>query len=280
MSASLWQAPLAEFQSEVSAAQPAPAGVAVACVTAALAVSLLIKVLRITGQRPDLLDPALRLMEELRAAADADVAAVRTYIQTRDKQAMQEVPRRGTKSVVLALNLSYQISEAVTGLIAADISTATALLHGANSGIQACLAANGEAFLVDSEETHFLNVDLDIRSASSLAPLVAALSKKVFVLSEGRHKRTYSARLELARQTKTADATIRAFCVLIRGLPPAHRRAWNSAKVREFSIGIRAGTNPRAFYDTLEATTVNGASELNARISVTVYPPDRPVAEA
>ena len=144
MSASVWQVPLAEFQSEVAAAQPAPAGVAVACVTAALGLSLLVKVLRITGQRPELLEPALRLIEELRSAADADVAAVHAYIQTRSKHAMLDVPARAAHAVAEASTLCAEASQSVTGLIAADVASAGALLRGAMTAINACLSANWE----------------------------------------------------------------------------------------------------------------------------------------
>jgi formiminotetrahydrofolate cyclodeaminase len=142
MSVSVWQTPLSDFQSEVAAAQPAPAGVAVACVTAALAVSLLVKVLRITGQRPELLDPALRLIEELSAAADDDVAAVRTYIQTRDKHAMEDIPAQAAHTVAQASALCAETANSVTGLISADVAAASALLRGAMIAITSCITAN------------------------------------------------------------------------------------------------------------------------------------------
>lgn len=142
MDASLWQAPLAQFQSDVATTQPAPAGVAVACVTAALGLSLLVKVLRITGKRPDLLEPALHLIEDLRAAADADVAAVRAYFQTRDQQALLTVPAQAEHLTAQALILCAEASEAVTGLISADVEAATELLHGASNAINACVSAN------------------------------------------------------------------------------------------------------------------------------------------
>jgi len=143
MSASLWQAPLAEFQTEVAAAQPAPAGVAVACVSAALAVSLLVKVLRITGKRPELLDRALGLVEELRGVADSDVRAVRAYIQTRDKSAMENVPARAAHLIAEASAVCAQAAESVTGLIAADVGAAGAMLRGAMVAVTICMSANG-----------------------------------------------------------------------------------------------------------------------------------------
>lgn len=142
MSASVWQTPLADFQFEVAAGQPAPAGVAVACVTAALGLSLLVKVLRITGQRPELLEGALRLITDLQADADADVAAVRDYIQTRNKQAMRDVPARAAHSVAEASALCAEAAQSVTGLIAADVAAAAALLRGAMFALTACISAN------------------------------------------------------------------------------------------------------------------------------------------
>lgn len=142
MTASLWHAPLDQFQSDVAAALPAPAGVATTCVAAALGLSLLVKVLRITGKRQDLLPEALELIGELRAAADADVAGVRAYIQTRDTRALHEVPTRAAHLMAKGLTLCASAAEAVDGLIAADIAAATALLQGAESAVQACIAAN------------------------------------------------------------------------------------------------------------------------------------------
>src|ERR1700752_3499200 len=97
---------------------------------------------------------------------------------------------------------------------------------------------------VKQSTTHFLNVDLDVDSTSDLQPLVNAFGKKVIVLHIGRIRRTHGVRLELAKTTKSADATIRTFCALIEALPKAGRDLWIAAKVREFNIGVQAGTQP------------------------------------
>jgi hypothetical protein len=121
----------------------------------------------------------------------------------------------------------------------------------------------------------FLNVDLDIYSRSDLGPLVTALGDKVLVLYLGRVKRTYAAHLELARArpTITADATMRGLCALIEALPKAERRLWNTAKVRDFSIGVQAAPAPNPFDLALSAETVKAVSRLDARIVFTLYPP-------
>jgi len=125
-----------------------------------------------------------------------------------------------------------------------------------------------------SKTTHFLNVDLDVYSRSNLQPLITALGKNVFVLHAGRDKRTYSAHLELTRETKNADATIRRFCELIAALPKAQRDVWNTAKVRDFNIGVQAEMAPHSYEIELEEETVKAASEIHARIVFTVYAPE------
>jgi hypothetical protein len=123
----------------------------------------------------------------------------------------------------------------------------------------------------DLEKTRFLNVDLDIYSSADLQPLVSTLGERVIVLYVGREKRTYSAHLELARVTKNADSTIRHFCALIESLPKAARQLWNNAKNRDFNVGVRAGPQPNSCRFALEAETVKVASDVGARIVLTVY---------
>jgi hypothetical protein len=55
-----------------------------------------------------------------------------------------------------------------------------------------------------AEDTHFLNVDLDIYSTRDIQPLVTALGTKVLVLRIGRTKRTYGAHLAAIKLTKNA----------------------------------------------------------------------------
>lgn len=125
-----------------------------------------------------------------------------------------------------------------------------------------------------TEPTHFLNVDLEIYSKSNLEPLVSALGKKVLVLFLGRVKRKYGARLEVAKHTKNADSTIRAFCTLIESLPRAERRLWNEAKVRDFSIGVQAGGEPSASDFAIAVETLQATVDVGARIVLTIYAPE------
>lgn len=128
----------------------------------------------------------------------------------------------------------------------------------------------------DDSVTHFRNVDLDIYSMQDLQPLVHSFGRKVNVLYVGRDRRKFSAHLELAKITKSANSTIWAFCALIRALPKQKREIWDAAKVRDFSIGIQAGTHPNPCDFAIEAKTLNAVSELAARIVLTIYPFEKP----
>lgn len=120
----------------------------------------------------------------------------------------------------------------------------------------------------------FLNVDLDIYSRTKLEPLVAAFGENVFVLYAGRERGLYSAHLELAGYCKTADAAIRSLAALVCRLPPAKRKLWNAATTRDFNIGVQSAARDRPFEMELAAPTIRLVSSLNARVVVTVYPPE------
>ena len=122
--------------------------------------------------------------------------------------------------------------------------------------------------------THFLNVDFDIYSKSNLEPLVAALGERVYVLYSGRHKRTYEAHLELASHPKSADSAIQKFAAMIGLLPKVQRNLWDTAKIRDFSIGMQAGMQPFSYNMPLARETVEAAAGLKARIVLTIYAPE------
>jgi hypothetical protein len=122
--------------------------------------------------------------------------------------------------------------------------------------------------------TRFLNVDLDIYAKFDLQPLVEAFGLKVIVLYVGRERGLYSAHLELNVLPKTADAVIRGFTLLVRGLPRGKRKLWDAATIRDFNIGVQAAAKADPFEVKLAVPTIQAVSSLNARVVVTVYAPD------
>jgi len=130
------------------------------------------------------------------------------------------------------------------------------------------------------EETPFLNVDLDIWAAYDLAPLVAALGTHVSEMFTGAvqvEEGAYQTHLELAtgeREPWNPDSAIQTFVRLIEELPPAARRLWDGANLRNFDIGIQGGVTPRAFEFSLLPETLAAVSRLKANVALTVYAVD------
>ena len=123
------------------------------------------------------------------------------------------------------------------------------------------------------ETTRFLNVDLDIHSSSNLEPLVAGLGRQVTVLHLGRVRRTHVARLELSNVPTSADSAIHTLCALIKSLSAVERNLWDTALVRDFNIGVQAEARAASFELAIAVETIKAASDLNARVVLTVYAP-------
>ena len=125
--------------------------------------------------------------------------------------------------------------------------------------------------IADENVTRFLNIDLDIRSNSPLDSLVGAFGRHIVVLHVGKVERGYGARLELAPEAQSPDRLLRRFVKQVQQLPRAGRVVWNSARAREFNIGIQAARNPYSFEFRLESETLRAVAAVKARIGITVY---------
>ena len=126
--------------------------------------------------------------------------------------------------------------------------------------------------------TRFLNVDLDIWSASPLDSLVRAFGRSVVVLHAGSEGRKgYGAHLELARSGSSTDADrlIRSFVRLVKKLPRQARASWNRARRRDFNVGIQAGPQPYSYELPVEPGTLAAVASVDARLVVTVYGAER-----
>ena len=127
------------------------------------------------------------------------------------------------------------------------------------------------------EPAHFLNVDLEIGSASSLAPLIEELSanRAVFELFTGRVRGLSRAHYEVHSRNHTPDAIARDLVRIVEQLSRPARRCWDRARVRDFNIGIQSSvaSTPHMLELPVEAKTVAAIAKLGGRIVVTVYAP-------
>ena len=123
------------------------------------------------------------------------------------------------------------------------------------------------------EEAQFLNIDLDVRSTRSLAPLVAVWPWAYRpLIAEGRpHPRWLI--LNPRGVVRNAETAAKALLLEIQALKGDALRCWRQAHKRVFDIGVRAGGPGRAFEDVrLTPETLQGVGAVGARIQVTVYP--------
>jgi hypothetical protein len=119
-------------------------------------------------------------------------------------------------------------------------------------------------------ETAFLNVDVDVRSAKPLEPLVEALGDSVSLHYIGRHGGAYWAHFA-PYSPKSADAAVRTLAHLIRRLPGPARRLWAGARERVFDIGIQSGYRPHSAEHLLSADAVKEIAQLGGTLKITVY---------
>jgi len=151
MDDSIWTGTLASFRERVAGAEPVPAGVSAAAVTATFALGLLTKVLAICGRRKSFAGDRRRLSEIMEAArresaileraADQDIAAFQRYMQSRalgqpDLTAAIEIPMDAIHAAVVGLDLCAEAAGMVHAFVAADLGAAATLLA---SAIQAML---------------------------------------------------------------------------------------------------------------------------------------------
>ncbi len=121
--------------------------------------------------------------------------------------------------------------------------------------------------------TRFINVDLDVVSTRPLRALANAMERAgSTTLHCGRIKTgQYRASFELGGDPRSADAAIRALARLVSALPDSARKLWESARLRDFAIGLDAGGHPFSFTCLVKPSTVAMVADLRARISFVVY---------
>jgi formiminotetrahydrofolate cyclodeaminase len=140
---SIWTGTLSGFRERACGTDPVPASVAIAAVTASLALALLAKVLAIAGKRKNfsgdrqrlsaLLDSARAESTRLTHLTDEDIRAFNEYLESAHESARKafEVPMEAARSAIRGLGICAEASGMIRGLIASDIEGASALLTGA-----------------------------------------------------------------------------------------------------------------------------------------------------
>jgi hypothetical protein len=118
----------------------------------------------------------------------------------------------------------------------------------------------------------FLNVDLEIVSASKLDALAAEMGRRVVVLHSGpaSNPRLHMLLLESSRYLRNPDAMIHRICAVIESLSPASRRLWKRAR-KEFDVGYELRGSERLLRFSLRPDTLERVAALGATLAVTCY---------
>jgi hypothetical protein len=126
----------------------------------------------------------------------------------------------------------------------------------------------------EHEPTEFLNVDLDIEGTrADVDALTAVLDRRFFQLHREDEARKSRVHYEAHGRTDTIERTLRALCGVLEKLPPAARKAWQRAKVRDFNVGIQAGLVPHATEYAIAPATLARLEALGGRLVLTIYAP-------
>lgn len=123
-------------------------------------------------------------------------------------------------------------------------------------------------------KTSFINVDLELSSLESLAPLADELDGKVFVLQNGVVDSEYQLAFECLMDGSEADAVCNAFIELIGSLSSASKDILSRCNSRVLDIGFDSGE------DCIVTNLISGKllvqiASYGFDIKITVYPVDK-----
>ena len=123
-----------------------------------------------------------------------------------------------------------------------------------------------------SNETRFLNVDLEVSSAAELDWLVEEFGEDVSNLYCGPAQGHFLATFEARPFSGDANTLIEHLCGLVEALADERRQVWDQAFLKIFDIGYEAGDEPRAYQSDLRPETIAAVARIGASLRITIYP--------
>lgn len=122
----------------------------------------------------------------------------------------------------------------------------------------------------------FLNVDVEVRSKTSLTPLREALGEKINLMycgDEGELGFLLSFEIDEPDfvSEREPDPIADRLCQVLEQLSAPARALWDSADDRVFDIGYEPQEDRRIGQPVLAPGTMRRIGELNARLAVSIY---------
>lgn len=121
----------------------------------------------------------------------------------------------------------------------------------------------------------FLNLDLELKSATSLDAFVQHLAGEVFVLINEKVDGLYFLGLEPiidGSLCSDLEECTRYFLELLNTLPTEMRAVWNNCTSRVFDYGFDGGVESIPLSTTLSTKSLFEIAQLGAEIRITIYP--------
>jgi hypothetical protein len=147
--------------------------------------------------------------------------------------------------------------------------------HHAAIGSPNAATGKSEPTSVDemAKLSHFLNLDLVLKSNSDCSALIGYLNQSVFALQHQEHDQQFMLALETnGTDCNDPGACTQQFLTLIESFPEAARKLWDGCSSRTFSYGFEAGRDFPALDATITADLLLRIARLGADIGITVYP--------
>ena len=130
-----------------------------------------------------------------------------------------------------------------------------------------------EALAVIMIKTSFINVDLELFSKESLAPLAEELHGRIFILQNGIIDEMYQLAFECLFDGTDAGSVLESFLMLIESLSEASKDKLSKCSSRVLDIGYESG-EVGIITNTLSATLLSQVAGFGFDINITVYPVD------
>lgn len=121
---------------------------------------------------------------------------------------------------------------------------------------------------------HYLNTDLDLRSADDLTALAALFEACGLAEIHLRQEDdgSWFAIFEAGCCSAEPDQSITALLDVIEALAPEYRAMWSRCTVREFNLGYQCGDVPQPFTQRLSSEVVVRMAAVGASMRITLYP--------
>jgi hypothetical protein len=124
------------------------------------------------------------------------------------------------------------------------------------------------------EPAAFLNIDLDIRSRLSLAPLLEVWPTADQPERPSGRRAPRWLLVRHASPEHRAENTAKRLLRDVEKMPRSARRCWDRASSRTFDVGIQAGPPGRSFEEVqFSPGTLARIAAVGGLLKVTVYPP-------